>query len=139
MVNGGSQMSSSDDVFQGNAAQGVDVAGSLLRSFQFQFLNNAVGVRVGRAPRNSTAVRSVAMCGDGMTLLGNATVAFRVRQYRQWREGCPPGRWLFRGFRRANVTGNLSGPDVDCEPQFPITRFVERTGGVTNCVAVRSQ
>jgi hypothetical protein len=28
----------------------------------------------------------------------------------------------------------LSGLDVDCAPQFPITRFVERTGGITNCV-----
>ena len=40
----------------------------------------------------------------------------------------------FAGFVAANVTGNLSGLDVECAPQFPITRFVDRTGGVTNCV-----
>lgn len=38
------------------------------------------------------------------------------------------------GFVAANITGNLSGLDVDCAPQFPITRFVDRTGGITNCV-----
>jgi hypothetical protein len=40
----------------------------------------------------------------------------------------------FAGFVAANITGNVSGLDVDCEPQFPITRFVDRTGGVANCV-----
>lgn len=40
----------------------------------------------------------------------------------------------FAGFLGANITGNLSGLDVDCEPQFPITRFVANTGGITNCV-----
>jgi hypothetical protein len=40
----------------------------------------------------------------------------------------------FAGFQAAIVTGNLSGLDVDCAPQFTITHFVERTGGITNCV-----
>jgi hypothetical protein len=40
----------------------------------------------------------------------------------------------FAGFLAASITGNLSGLDVDCEPQFPITRFIDRTGAITNCV-----
>jgi hypothetical protein len=40
----------------------------------------------------------------------------------------------FAGFIGATITGNLSGTDVECAPQFPVTRFVSRTGGVTNCV-----
>ena len=38
------------------------------------------------------------------------------------------------GFLAANITGNLGGLDIECSPQFPITRFIERTGGITNCV-----
>jgi hypothetical protein len=30
----------------------------------------------------------------------------------------------FAAFLAASITGNLSGLDVDCEPQFPMTRFV---------------
>ena len=40
---------------------------------------------------------------------------------------------VFAGFLAASITGNLSGLDVDCEPQFPITRFIDRTGAITNC------
>ena len=40
----------------------------------------------------------------------------------------------FAGFLAANITGNLSGLDIECTPQFPITRFIDRTGGITNRV-----
>jgi hypothetical protein len=40
----------------------------------------------------------------------------------------------FAGFLAANITGNLGGLDIECSPKFPITRFVDRTGGITNCV-----
>jgi hypothetical protein len=35
-----------------------------------------------------------------------------------------------------NITGNLSGTDVVCVPQFPATRFaiVNIGGGTTNCI-----
>ena len=39
----------------------------------------------------------------------------------------------FAAFLAANITGNLGGLDVDCEPQFPIARFIDRTGAITNC------
>jgi hypothetical protein len=34
----------------------------------------------------------------------------------------------------ATVTGNSGAYDVECDPQFPATRFVASTGGTTNCV-----
>ena len=40
----------------------------------------------------------------------------------------------FAGFPSANITGNLSDLDIDCEPKFPITRFVDRTGGFTTAL-----
>jgi len=39
----------------------------------------------------------------------------------------------FAGFLAANVTGNLSGLDIDCEPQFSTARLVDGTGGISNC------
>jgi hypothetical protein len=47
----------------------------------------------------------------------------------------------FAAFLAASITGNLSGLDVDCEPQFPVASLVDRTGGITNCVepAARAQ
>ena len=42
----------------------------------------------------------------------------------------------FAGFSASNVTGNLSGTDVICQPQFPATRgaLTDIGGGTTNCV-----
>jgi hypothetical protein len=139
---GGSQMSSSNDVFQGNAEQGVDVGpGSHLQTSNSNFFNNAIGIRVGTATAQLRGGTISGNVGNGMTLLGNASVAFLGPTITgNGGVGVHLEDGSFAGFVAANVTGNLSGLDVDCEPQFPITRFVERTGGVTNCVesAVKS-
>jgi hypothetical protein len=37
-------------------------------------------------------------------------------------------------FNEATVTENGGGTDVDCEPQFPVTRGTADIGGTTNCV-----
>jgi hypothetical protein len=73
--------------------------------------------------------------GDGMTLRASTSVAFFGQTITgNGGNGVHLEDGAFAGFVAANVTGNLSGLDVACEPQFPITRFVDRTGGVTNCV-----
>lgn len=73
--------------------------------------------------------------GDGMTLRASTSVAFFGHTITgNGGNGVHLEDGAFAGFVAANITGNLSGLDVDCEPQFPITRFVDRTGGVTNCV-----
>lgn len=70
-----------------------------------------------------------------MRLLGNASAAFGGPTITaNGGVGVHLEDGAFAGFLAASITGNLSGLDVDCEPQFPITRFVARTGGITNCV-----
>ena len=134
-VSGGSQMFSSNDVFQGNAAPGVDVGGSYFQASNSNFLNNAVGLRVGLSTVQLRGGTISGNLGDGMTLLGSASVAFFGPTITgNGANGVHLEDGAFAGFVAANVTGNLSGLDVDCEPQLPITRFVDRTGGITNCV-----
>ena len=136
IVIGRSQMSSSNDVFQGNAEQGVDVgSGSHLQTSNSNFLNNAIGIRVGTGTAQLGAGMFSGNVGDGVRLLGNASVSFFGPTITgNGGVGVHLEDGSFAGFVAANVTGNLSGLDVECAPQFPITRFVERTGGVTNCV-----
>jgi hypothetical protein len=135
IVIGHSQMSSSNDVFQGNTA-GVDVgSGSHLQTSNSNFLNNGIGIRVGTGAAQLGAGTISGNVEDGVRLLGNASVAFFGPTITgNGGAGVHVEDGSFAGFIAANVTGNLSGLDVDCEPQFPITRFVDRTGGVTNCV-----
>src|SRR6266576_6208468 len=73
IVSGGSQMSSSNDVFQGNAAPGVDVGGSYFEASNSNFLNNAVGLRVGVSTAQLRGGTISGNLGDGMTLLGSAS------------------------------------------------------------------
>ena len=137
IIIGLSQMSSSNDVFQNNAEQGVDVgSGSQLQTSNSNFLNNAIGIRVGASTVQLVGGTISGNAGNGMTLVGNASAAFFGATTITGNGGV--GVHLedgsFAGFVSASITGNLSGLDVECAPQFPITRFVERTGGVTNCV-----
>ena len=136
IVIGRSQLSSSNDVFQGNAEQGVDVgSGSHFQTSNSNFLNNAIGIRVGTGTAQLGAGMISGNVSDGVRLLGNASVAFVGPTITgNGGVGVHLEDGSFAGFVAANVTDNLSGLDVECAPQFPITRFVERTGGVTNCV-----
>lgn len=133
----GSQMFSSNDIFQGNGGAGVSVgAGAYFVASNSNFLNNGLGILVVASNlllRGGTISGSV---GNGMTLLGGSTATFRDGTTVTGNGGA--GIHLedasFAGFVAASVTGNLSGLDVDCAPQFTITHFVDRTGGITNCV-----
>jgi hypothetical protein len=133
----GTQMFSSNDVFQGNAAQGVIVgSGAYFVASNSSFLNNGIGILAVASNllfHGGTISGSV---GNGMTLLADSTVSFRDATTVTGNGGA--GVHLedasFAGFQNATVTGNNSGGlDVDCAPQFTITHFVDRTGGVTNC------
>jgi len=132
---GGSQIFSSNDVFQGNAAEGAGLFGSYFEASNSSFLNNAVGVQAGVSTLQLRGGTISGNLGDGMTLRASASVAFFGQTITgNGGNGVHLEDGAFAGFVAANVTGNLSGTDVDCAPQFPITRFVDRTGGVTNCV-----
>jgi hypothetical protein len=130
----GAQVFSSNDVFQGNGGSGIAaLVGSYFESLNSTFDNNgdgieAAGVMVldgGTVSGNSRI--GVRMLGgnvvfQGPTITGNGGVGVHLED------------GAFAGFLAANITGNLGGLDIECTPQFPITRFVDRTGGITNCV-----
>jgi hypothetical protein len=133
----GAQMFSSNDIFQSNGAEGVSIRpGAYFEASNSSFLNNGVGIRAGIATLLLNSVTITGSVGNGVTLLGSAAATFAGSTIITGNGGI--GVYLedgaFAGFISANITGNLSGTDIVCAPQFPITHFVERTGGITNCV-----
>jgi len=134
-VSDGSQMFSSTDVFQGNG-QGVALQEAYFEASNSSFLNNGVGILASVSNlllHGGTISESI---GNGMTLLGGSTAVFRdgATITGNGGNGVHLEDASFAGFQSATVTGNLSGLDVDCAPQFTITHFVARTGGITNCI-----
>jgi Right handed beta helix region len=127
---------SSNDVFQGNGGSAIVVLNrSYFESLNSSLDNNGVGIEAGGSGvflgggtisgNSSDAVRVLAASEaifSGPTITANGGVGVQVLD------------GSFAAFLAASITGNLSGLDVDCEPQFPMTRFVDRTGGITNCV-----
>ena len=149
-VIGNSLMFSSNDVFQDNRAQGVAViGGSHFESSNTTFLNNLVGVEAflnstirlngGTISGSVCASASSPYCGYGVVLLGGAQASFaNITITANGGSGIHLEDGAFAVFFGTPVTGNLSGTDVECAPQFPITRFVASTGGITNCVETAS-
>ena len=149
-VNDRSRMASSNDVFQGNVAQGVAViSGAYLGTSNSSFLNNAVGVEAflnstvrvnGGTISGSVCASSTPFCGYGVVLLGGAQASFGgMTITANGGSGIHLEDGSFAVFFGTTVTGSLSGTDVECAPQFPITRFVAGTGGITNCVEPASK
>lgn len=136
-VSDGSQVFSSNDVFQGNGGAGIAVsAGAYFVGSNSSFLNNGVGIVVVASNLLLHGGTISGSIGNGMTVLAGSTVVFRdgTTITGNGEIGVHLEDASFAGFQGATVTGNLSGLDVDCAPQFTITHFVARTGGITNCV-----
>lgn len=136
-VDSGAQVFSSNDIFQSNGEQGVNVGlGAYFQASNSGFLNNGVGIRAGLATLLLNSVTITGNVGNGVTLLGSAAATFAGSTTITGNGGS--GVYLedgaFAGFISANITGNLSGTDIVCAPQVPITHFIERTGGITSCV-----
>ena len=134
-VENGSQMSSSNDVFQGNGP-GVVLEGSYFVASNSSFLNNGVGIVAAASNLLLHGGTISGSFGNGMTMLAGSTVVFRdsATVTGNGGDGVHLEDASFAGFQSATVTGNLSGLDVNCAPQFTITHFVARTGGITNCI-----
>jgi hypothetical protein len=133
----GARMFSSNDVFQANADRALVVGfGAYFEASNSSFLNNGIGVEVAGGNVLLRGGTISGNGGDGMRLVGSAQAAFTGGATITGNGGV--GVHLedgsFAGFLGATITDNLSGTDVECAPKFPITRFVARTGGVTNCV-----
>jgi hypothetical protein len=139
-VSDGSQMFSSHDVFQGNAAPGATLFGAYFEASNSSFLNHGVGIQAVASTLLLHGGTISGSIGNGMTMLAGSTGVFRDSATVTGNGGDDvhlEGA-SFAGFQSATVTGNLSGLDVNCAPQFTITHFVARTGGITNCVAPAS-
>ena len=134
-VSDGSQMFSSNDVFQGNG-QGVGVRyGAYFEASNFSFINNGVGIQAAASNLRLLGGTISGSIGNGMTMLAGTTAVFQGPTITgNGGDGVHLEDASFAGFQAATVTGNLSGLDVNCAPQFTITHFVARTGGITNCV-----
>jgi len=133
-INGGSQVFSSTDIFQDNGGSAIAVlAASYFESVNSNFLNNGDGIEAGGTV---TLVGGLITgnSGDGVKLLSGKVVFQGPTITGNGGVGVHLEDGAFAGFLAANITGNLSGLDIDCAPQFPITRFIDRTGGITNCV-----
>jgi len=135
-ITSSAEVFSSNDVFHGNGGSAIAVLNrSYFESLNSSLDNNGVGIEAGGSGvfigggtisgNSSDGVRvwaaSEAIFG-GPTITANGGVGVQVRD------------GSFAAFLAASITGNLSGLDVDCESQFPMTRLVDRTGGITNCV-----
>ena len=135
-IDRGAEVFSSNDVFQGNGGSAIVVINrSYFESLNSSLDNNGVGIEAGGSGvflgggtisgNSSDGIRVLAASEaifSGPTITANGGVGVQVKD------------GSFAGFLAASITGNLSGLDVDCEAQFPMTGFVDRTGGITNCV-----
>jgi hypothetical protein len=134
---GGAEVFSSHDVFRSNGGSAIAVLNrSYFESSNSSLDNNGVGIEAGGSGvflggsgtvsgNTFDGVRVLAaseVIVQGPTITANGGVGVLVNDN------------SFAAFLAASVTGNLSGLDIDCEPQFPTARLVDRTGGITNCV-----
>ena len=132
----GAQVFSSNDVFQDNGGSGIAaLAGAYFESLNSAFNNNGDGIEAGGSGLSLNGGTISGNSGIGIRMLGNASVAFQGPTITgNGGVGVHLEDGAFAGFLAANITGNLGGLDIECTPQFPITRFIDRTGGITNCV-----
>jgi len=140
-IRGSAEVFSSNDVFQDNGGSAIAVLDrSYFESRNSSLDNNGVGIEAGGSGvflgggtisgNSSDGIRVLAASEaifSGPTITANGGAGVLVQDS------------SFAAFLATSITGNLSGLDVDCEPQFSIARFVDRTGGITNCVESTSK
>ncbi len=133
-ISGGAQVFSSNDVFQGNSGSAIVVLGAIFESVNSTFDHNGVGIDAGGGGLGLTGGSVSNNSFEGIRLLGNVSAGFGGPTITgNGGVGVHLEDGAFAGFLAATITGN-TGLDVECAPKYPITRFVARTGGVTNCV-----
>lgn len=151
------------DVMQNNGGQGLLLQnGSTVSIFEVSLLNNSTGASAGfgstliaidstmqgngnnglRASFNSTLRLSGNTVsgngGDGILAFSASVAFFEFGNIvsNNGQAGVRIKDLSMVGFLGEDVTGNLGGTDVLCEPQFPATRgaLTNINGGSTNCV-----
>ena len=133
-IDSGAQVFSSNDVFQRNGGSALVILNAAyFESLNSKFDNNGVGIDAGGALTLNGGTIS-GNSSDGIRLLTGKAVFLGPTITGNGGVGVHLEDGAFAGFLAASITGNLGGLDIDCKPKFPITRFVDRTGGITNCV-----
>jgi len=135
-IEDGAQVFSSNDVFQGNAQGIIFNGGAYFVATNSSLLNNGTGILAAESNLRLHGVTVSGSIGNGITMRAGSIAVFQdgVTVTGNGGDGIHLEDASFAGFQSATVTGNLSGLDVNCAPQFTITHFVARTGGITNCV-----
>ena len=75
-ISGGAQVFRSNDVFQGNGGSAIVVLGAYFESLNSSFDNNGVGIDAGGSGLAINGGSISGNSGDGVRLLGNASVSF---------------------------------------------------------------
>ena len=130
-VSDGSQLFSSNDIFQGNG-QGLVAFVAYVEASNSSFLNNGLGILASASNLRLLGATTISGSGgDGMALRAGSISVFQGATITgNGGDGVHLEDASFAGFQSATVTGNLSGLERNCAPQFTITHFVARTGGV---------
>ena len=121
----GSNLTAYSDTVQNNGANGIGVSyTSVLRANDLTITGNS---------------------GDGVLLLSGSSAAFEQSNTGNvitgnGGNGVSVNDLSFAEFDNANnVSGNLTQPDVACNPQYSATRGAGTVGGTTNCTEPRHQ
>jgi parallel beta-helix repeat protein len=140
VVNGGSVTASSNTV-SGNGFAGMVVGyGSNLTASSDTLQNNAIGIRVVQnSVLRGTDLTISGNDGDGVWLESASTAAFQQSNTGNvitgnGGNGVSVNDLSFAEFDNTNnVSGNLTQPDVACNPQYSATRGSGTVGGTSNC------
>jgi parallel beta-helix repeat protein len=118
VVSFGSNLTISSDTIQNNASNGIQVVQGSVRANDLTITGNSGdGVFLARA---SAASFGQVNAGNVMTGNGGNGVSVNDLSFAE-----------FDGTN--NVSGNLTQPDVACNPQYSATRGAGTVGGTTNC------
>ena len=115
----GSEMAAQNVTIQNNAGDGIrTLLGSASRMFDVTITGNG-GNGISLFAQANGSLEQVV---TGNVVTGNAGNGILVRDLS-----------FARFFDTNNVSGNLSQPDITCQPQFPATRGAGTAGGTTDC------
>jgi parallel beta-helix repeat protein len=141
VVVNGSSVSTSSNTVSGNGAAGIVVSfGSNLAATADTIQNNAIGVQVGQGSLRASDLTITGNNSDGVLLIkASAATFFQVNTGNviigNGGNGVSVNDLSFAEFDGMNnVSGNLTQPDVACNPQYSATRGAGTVGGTTNCV-----
>ena len=141
IVNGASVSTVSNTV-SGNGGAGVVVGyGSNLTAGSDIIQNNAIGVRIiQNSVLRATDLTITGNGGDGVLLVEASTAVFQQSITGSvitgnGGNGVSVNDLCFAEFDDTNnVSGNLTQPDVACNPQYSATRGAGTVGGTTDCM-----